>query len=90
MEFLGVSKTHFPQSNNELGLQAIINNIYELMKLVLSYEVQITYPEFWLYGCKKWHKNAYILCSIAVAYNSRKIDGGTATQAHHYSFADVF
>jgi len=49
MEFLGVSKTHFPQSNNELGLQAIINNICELMKLVLSYEVQITYPEFWLY-----------------------------------------
>lgn len=37
-----------------------------------------------------WHKNAYILCSIAVAYNSRKIDGGTATQAQHYSFADVF
>lgn len=51
MEFLGVSKTHFPQSklwtwvpsNNKL------NNICEFMKLVLSYEVQITCPEFWLY-----------------------------------------
>lgn len=50
MEFL-VSKTHFPQSKQWTWVPSNnkLNNICEFMKLLLSYEVQITHPEFWLY-----------------------------------------